>query len=658
MGKTAILAVKIISDARDAVSGLDETGSKVGKLGGLAKKAGAGLAIAGGLAVKFGADAISSASDLQQSAGAVDAIFKSSAKQMRKFSSNAAEAVGLSKNQYNELASVIGAQLKNGGTSIDKLGGKTNDLIKTGADLSAMFGGSTKEAVDALSSALKGERDPIERYGVSLKQSAIDAEAARLGFKKVGGSLSTEANQAATLSLIMKQTKDAHGAFGRESDTLAHKQQTLSAKLENTKAAIGSALLPIATKFFGFLNDKAGPALQTVGKWLSKLDFGGLDKDLDGLQPTIDAATSGFDDIKAALSGAWAKVKPLAATIKNELIPQFVSIVQQVLPPFVSAVMSIIPPLVSAGVAVFGLATALWERLLPVIQFLLPVVTTIFSAVAAIIRSALAVVTAIIKTATALIKGDWSGVWDGMKEIVVTTLNLIGTIITSALKVAKSLLSAGLSGLSGVMSSVWDGIWGTVSGAWSNIKDSVVSGAKDVVTETGKLPGKAVRSLGDLQFTLWNAGWDLVSGFISGIWKRAGDIAGAIKSAITDRLPDWVKGPLGIHSPSTVMADISQWIPAGIAGGILGNAGVVKDAMRRLSGDVVKAGIGSPVLPAVKVAPFAGRSGAAGLIAGPGTVAGSARPTVQVNVNGALDPVAVARQIKALIADYDVLVGA
>lgn len=649
MAKSAELAVKIIADSRDAVRGLDDTGSKFGKLGGFAKKAGAGLAVAGGLAVAFGKSALDSASALQQSTGGVEAVFKGSAKQMKAFSKNAAQSVGLSKNEYNELATVLGAQLKNGGTSIDKLGKKTNSLITTGADLSAMFGGSTKEAVDALSSALKGERDPIERYGVSLKQSSIDAEAARLGFKKVGGSLSAEGNQAATLSLIMKQTADAHGKFAEESDTLAGKQQRVSAQFENVKAAIGTALLPVATQFFGFLNDTAGPALSSLWDWLQKLDFSSLGSQLGGLGPTVAAASTGFDQIKTALSQAWTSLQPLIATVRDELIPTFLSIVQQVMPPLVSAFLSIIPPLIQVGVAVIALAVAFEQRWLPVVKALLPVVITIFQGIAKVIKAALAVVIAIVKTFTALLKGDWSGVWDGIKEIVRTTLALIGTIIKSGLAVAKSLASVGLSALKGLMSSVWEGIKSVVSSAWTKIKDSVVTGANNVKTEVGKLPGKAKDALGNLGNTLYNAGHDLVAGFINGIVRKAGDIASTIKNSITDKIPGFIKGPLGIHSPSTVMAGISQWIPAGIAAGIDGNAGVVRTAMRRLSGDVVKAGVGSPTLPAVQL--DGARSSRTGGTAG--------RPIqVNVTVSGFVgDKVDLARKIRDALHDAAVLDG-
>src|SRR5699024_3884848 len=159
----------------------------------------------------------------------------------------AAQDVGLAQNEYNELGTLIGTQLKNGGTAMDQLAPKTNNLIKLGADLSSMFGGTSREAVEALYSALKGEREPIETYGVSLNQAKIDAEAAALGFKKVGGALSTEANQAATLSLIMKQTADAHGNFAKESSTLQGQQQRVAAEFANIKSAIGTAFLPAIT---------------------------------------------------------------------------------------------------------------------------------------------------------------------------------------------------------------------------------------------------------------------------------------------------------------------------------------------------------------------------------------------------------------------------
>jgi len=228
----------------------------VGKLA-----AGAGALFAAVGVGGFFKDAVQGAANLEQSVGAIETVFKSAAPQMLDWASTAATSVGLTKNEYAELGTLIGTQLKNGGTAMDELAPKTNNLIGLGADLSSMFGGSTADAVGALSSALKGERDPIEKYGVSLNQAGVDAKAAELGFTKVGGALSAEANQAATLAIIMDQTADAHGNFASEADTLSHKQQVLNAMWEDGKTRIGAALVPAISGLASILISVLGPAL-------------------------------------------------------------------------------------------------------------------------------------------------------------------------------------------------------------------------------------------------------------------------------------------------------------------------------------------------------------------------------------------------------------
>lgn len=310
MGKTAVLAIKIVGDARDGAKALDDTAAKSSRLAGVAKKAGA-VAAAGFAAIGVGAvKAVSAAGDLQQSYGAVDTVFGKSAGKMHTWASSAATDVGLTANEFNNLGTLIGTQLKNGGTAMDKLAPKTRNLITTGSDLASMYGGTTADAVEALSSALKGERDPIERYGVSLTQAKIDAEAASLGFKKVGGSLSTEATQAATLALITKQTADAHGNFARETDTLQHQQQVFKASLANTSAELGTVLLPVATKAFGWLNDHAVPAIDKTVKAIQMLQGGASGADIAaklGLSATtgakIDKVAGALQSLKTWVDG-------------------------------------------------------------------------------------------------------------------------------------------------------------------------------------------------------------------------------------------------------------------------------------------------------------------------------------------------------------------
>lgn len=311
MAEVASAYVSLIPSARgfgkqldSQISGdIDGSGKKAGSKWGSALKASAlaGLAGLGVAAGKILGDSVRAASEAEQAVGGVQAVFGKYADSVLADSKKAAAGLGLSAAAYNELITASGAMLKNKG--LKSFATDARDLVKVGADLAAQYGGSTKDAVDALNSALRGESDPIERYGISMNAAAIQAEALSLGLvknvkdlgkikaaqngailaqRKYNTALSehgkgsdevlaaesslvrsksalskalegtkaqlTDAQKAqAALSLVTKQSADAQGAFARESDTLAGQQQRLGAEWDNLKVKLGTALLPALT---------------------------------------------------------------------------------------------------------------------------------------------------------------------------------------------------------------------------------------------------------------------------------------------------------------------------------------------------------------------------------------------------------------------------
>lgn len=239
--KSAILAVRIVADSKDARKGLKQTEDSVKALEKTSIAAAAAFA-----AIAAGAyQAFQSASELEQATGAVASVYGQYATQVERFAKQAADAVGLSESKYKQMAAVFGSQLKNMGVAQDEVAEQTNELIELGADLAATYGGTTADAVAALSSLLRGERDPIERYGVSIKQSDINARLAAEGLDKLTGEARRQAELQATLGLLTAQTADAQGQFARESDTAAGAMQRMNAKWEEASAALGEALLPL-----------------------------------------------------------------------------------------------------------------------------------------------------------------------------------------------------------------------------------------------------------------------------------------------------------------------------------------------------------------------------------------------------------------------------
>ncbi len=213
------------------------------------------LAKVGTFAVSQFQSAVSAASDLQQAAGAVRAIFGDASKTIEAFGRTSAQSVGLSTAAFDQQTSTLGAFLQNLGQTKEVAAATSISLVQVGADLSAAFGGNTSDAVSAIGAALRGERDPIERYGISIKQAAVDAKVLALGLDTSTTAALTNAQATATLSLIQQQAGKTAGQFGREQDTLAGQQQRFNAELENARAELGTALLPAMTELVGIARD-------------------------------------------------------------------------------------------------------------------------------------------------------------------------------------------------------------------------------------------------------------------------------------------------------------------------------------------------------------------------------------------------------------------
>jgi len=593
--KTAVLAVKIISDAKGAVNGLEHTDSLLSRVGATAGRiAKAGLAAAGTAAVGLGVAGVKAAADLEQSIGAVDAVFGPSAKQIHGWADSAAVDVGLTKNEFNELATVIGTQLKNGGTSMDELAPKTRQLITLGADLSSMFGGTTAEAVGALSSALKGERDPIERYGVSLTQAAIDAKAAELGFQKVGGSLSTEANQAATLALIMEQTADAHGNFAKESDTVTHKVEVLKATWGNVVATIGNALLPVVSTLLTVFASSLMPVIVDAAGRVK--DFAGAVNFTGIIQAAIDILTP-FANSFLNLGGSaqpllpllgqllTGGVMPLVKGFAEGLAPIIKAVADTVLPPLIAAFGKIIPAITPVLASLGDLARAIGEKLAPIITRFKPLVEAVFNAVANIIRNAMQIVKGVLDVIVGVLTGDWRRAWEGVKSIVSGAVKTVGSVI---------------------------------KGLASTIKNA----------------------FGAAGHILWDVGKQIIQGLINGIKSAGSGVAGAIRNLVSSAVSK-AKSLLGIHSPSRVFADIGVQTGAGLANGMR--------SMTRTVASASAAMIDAAVPDNAPVIDYTVRrhttSGAGG-----GT-------TINITINGAIDPVSTAQQIRRILEDYDRLGG-
>ncbi|MBF0808509.1 hypothetical protein E4U03_07790 [Rothia nasimurium] len=261
-GKSAIMSVKIIADAKRASGEVGKFEQAIGKLQGTVDKMTVPAAVAGGALVAFGKQAADAAAEAEQNFGAVNTVFSTAADKVHQWAVSSAQDVGMSASSYEALAASIGGSLQTAGYSADEMATKTNDLINAGADLSSVFGGDAAEAASAMGAALRGEFDPLERFGVFMSMNAVSARMAAEGTAELEGAAFEQAKKQAIVNEIMAQAATYQGNFAREADTAAGAQQRASAEFENAKAQLGEALLPYIVE--------GSRALADMARWVSE----------------------------------------------------------------------------------------------------------------------------------------------------------------------------------------------------------------------------------------------------------------------------------------------------------------------------------------------------------------------------------------------------
>lgn len=228
-------ADKAATDFDSRMSRLSSTANMVGT--GIAVGLGAGLVVA-----------TKKAADLEQAVGGTAAVFKDQQKKLETFAKGAAEAVGLSETAARQFTTQIGAALKGYGFTVDQAADKSIELTKLGADLAATFGGTTTDAVTALGAALRGEYDPLERFGVAINATLVNQKAVQMGLATSTENVSQNAKAQAGLALITERSADAQGQFAREATSASGAAQIAAAKTENAAADLGQSFLPIYSK--------------------------------------------------------------------------------------------------------------------------------------------------------------------------------------------------------------------------------------------------------------------------------------------------------------------------------------------------------------------------------------------------------------------------
>ncbi len=238
-----------INTADSEAKGLSGKMEKYGKR--MAKAFALAAAAAGAMAVKIGLESVQAASDLNEEISKAEVIFGDTADQIKAFAETADKSLGISKKEALSAAGSFAVLGKNAGLTGVELAKFSKTSTVLASDLASFYNTKAEDAIAAIGSAMRGEAEPIRKYGVLISAASLDQAA--LNYEtRTGTELERDAKNQLTESskvlaryqAILDQTTDAQGDFNRTSEGLAAQQKILNAQIENLKTTMGASLLP------------------------------------------------------------------------------------------------------------------------------------------------------------------------------------------------------------------------------------------------------------------------------------------------------------------------------------------------------------------------------------------------------------------------------
>jgi hypothetical protein len=191
-------------------------------------------------------DAAQAYAELEQTVRTIDSVFGDSAGIIRDWGETAAESAGMSQQTFMSSAAVMGQTLLNMGFAADEAAEKTTQLLARAADLAIAFGKRPQDALLAITAAMRGERDTIEKFGVAIKQVDVNARISALGLDTSTAAAKKNAEAIAVVDLVLMQSAENAGRFASSQDDLAVKMAVVNAKWADFLALdVGAAVASI-----------------------------------------------------------------------------------------------------------------------------------------------------------------------------------------------------------------------------------------------------------------------------------------------------------------------------------------------------------------------------------------------------------------------------
>ena len=507
------------SKLKREVDGIDDSTSKAergfGKLG-----AAIGGAVAVGSVVSLGKGAFDAAIESQKIAAQTEAAIKSTgaAAGITADEIGAMASAMSKKNAVDDEAIQTGQNLLLTFTNIGKTDKIFERTTQASIDMAAAMGTDVKSAAMQLGKALNDPADGLSkltRAGIQF----TDEQKKQIQTMQAAGDMAGA--QAVMLGELERQ-------FGGSAAAQATATDRMRIAFGNLQEEIGARLIPIVEGLSQVITERVIPFFS----WLS-----------DHIAPVA----AGFAVLAGAILGA--------------VVPAFIAWASAAIAA-AAAQIAAAAPAIALGAAIAALAAGLvyayqnvgWFRdsVDAVAQFITGTVVPAFMSFVGFLREN---VLPVLGDIVGFIVNDLIPAFAGFVEKVIEVAADVQRVLFD---IVGFFVALG-TGIANVVASIVSTLAGWVADVW-RYGGMVIDFFRD-------LPGDILDVLGDMGRLLFDIGKDIINGLWDGIKEIWNKMTGWIASA-ADKLPGFLKRPLGINSPSRVMREVGQFTMLGLHEGM------------------------------------------------------------------------------------------
>ncbi len=248
--------IELVLDAKGVVTGvrkLDESFDDLdqgvkktsGALKGFKAILGAAFLVAAARQVaRFAARMFELGSSVEETGSKFNTVFGEMSGSMDEFGESFANMAGLTKREFEDIASVTASILQGLGADLATSAAETQRVLTLAADLASFNNVSIQEAFAAIRSGLVGESEPLKRFGIVLTEAETKLRALNTTGKQSEKQLSNLEKAQARLNIIFANAGVAIGDLDRTQTSAANEARKFNAIVRETEEILAAALLP------------------------------------------------------------------------------------------------------------------------------------------------------------------------------------------------------------------------------------------------------------------------------------------------------------------------------------------------------------------------------------------------------------------------------